>query len=255
MRPRRPERTSEPLARGHRVSFVAGVAIAASTLLTVEPGTDVALFAGLLFIGDVRERSGLTALVGWLVGGSLFGGALGYGLTVVVTGVPLATQGGVGLGIALGGGVGVVSNLLAADAGAADDAADTGESVTVDMDAEDAPSPRPADLFDGHPDPVLYVADQGHGPVVLAANDGFGATFDVPVDALSGTPLAEALLATEDAASSADVSTVLDAATAQNQADVVIDCQTPGGATPFRLRTVGGGADGYVLYSAPLNEQ
>lgn len=253
MNGRGPASSRDPLARAGAVTAVAFVAVAVGTLSAVEPSEGAALAASLLFLGDVRERSGLTTLVGWLVGGSLVGAALGYLLTTVVPGVPLATQGGVGLGIALGGGVGVVSNLLAADARAGDDATETAEAMTVDMEADDAPSPRPADLFEGHPAPILYVADQGHGPVVLAANDAFGATFDVPVDALSGTPLEDVLMTTEDAADSSEQATVVEMALSGEQADVVIDCQTPGGATPFRLRTVGGGADGYVVYSSPAS--
>ncbi len=62
----------------------------------------------------------------------------------------------------------------------------TDETMTVSADAKHTPEPQPVDLFDGHPDPVLYFADEGHGPVVRAANESFGATFDVPSDRLAG---------------------------------------------------------------------
>ena len=41
---------------------------------------------------------------------------------------------------------------------------------------------------------MLYFVDEGHGPVVRAANEAFGTTFDVPSDRLDGTALSEALL-------------------------------------------------------------
>lgn len=210
-------------------------------------GGELATAAALLFLGDVRRRSGLTPLVGWLLGGSLLGAALGYVATVWFTGFPLATEGGVGLGIALGGGLGVVSNLVAADARDGD--VEAVESMTVDMDADDSPSPRPADLFDGHPDPILYVADEGHGPVVRAANDAFTEAFGVPADAINGTPLDEALMATDDATGSSAVSDIVDAAAAGERFDTVLACQTRDGETRFRIRTAGRGADGYVIYT------
>jgi flavin-dependent dehydrogenase len=150
-----------------------------------------------------------------------------------------------GLAVALGGGVGVVSNLLAAEAQGEDD--DQTESMTVDMETDDSPSPRPADLFDDHPDPVLYVADRGHGPVVLAANGAFAETFDVPADAISETPLDESILADEE--NDPAVETVVDAVASGDAADETLSCRTPSGPVRFRLRTAGGGADGYVIYT------
>ena len=213
--------------------------------ITTTTGDGLAMAASLLFLGDVRERRGLTWLVGWLVGGSLLGAGIGYAAALLIAGFPLATQGAVGLGIALGGGVGVVSNLLAAEAQGEDD--DQTESMTVDMETDDSPSPRPADLFDDHPDPVLYVADRGHGPVVLAANGAFAETFDVPADAISETPLDESILADEE--NDPAVETVVDAVASGDAADETLSCRTPSGPVRFRLRTAGGGADGYVIYT------
>lgn len=242
--------------RGYRqVPWVRSLAVAglvgaaASVLFVAETGDQAAVAATLLFLGDVRQRSGLTALVGWLVGGSLLGAAIGYVATVMIAGVPLAAEGGVGLGIALGGGLGVVSNLMAADARDSSGGTETAESVTVDMESDDSPSPRPADLFDGHPDPILYVADQGHGPVVLAANDAFTETFDVPGDAMSGTPLDEALMVADDAADSAAITDIVDGIAADERTGTTVACQTPGGERRFRLRTAGRGTDGYVIYT------
>ena len=234
------------LARSVAVVGVVGAAVGA--LFAVETGDQFAA-ATLLLLGDVRERDGLATLVAWLLGGSLLGAALGYVATAWVAGFPLATQGGVGLGIALGGGVGAVSNLLAADARGPDDERETGEEMTVDMEADDSPSPRPADLFEDHPDPVLYVADRGHRPVVLAANDAFGDAFDVPTAAVSETPLEETLMTTDDAAGSTAVTELVDAVGSGERVDVALECQTPDGTTRFRLRTAGGGADGYVIYT------
>lgn len=238
---------------GASVAVAGVVGAAASALFAAETGNQLAVAATLLLVGDVRRRSGLTSLVGWLLGGSLLGAALGYAATGFA-GVPLATDAGIGLGIALGGGVGAVSNLLAEDARDDGDGAETAESMTVDMEADDSASPQPADLFDGHPDPVLYVADQGHGPVVLAANDAFTETFDVPGDAMSGTPLDEALMVTDDAADSNAVTHIVDAIEAGERADTDLTCQTPGEPTRFRLRTAGRGADGYVVYT-PLDRK
>lgn len=249
MRQRGPDSANERVPRPRSLAVAGLIGAAGTALLAHETGDQLAMAAALLFLGDVRRRSGLTTLVGWLLGGSLLGAALGYAATVWLGGFPLAPEGGVGLGIALGGGLGVVSNLLAADARDPDGATEGAESVTVDMDADDSPSPRPADLFGGHPDPVLYVADQGHGPIVLAANDAFAGVFDVPAEALSGTPLEEALMATDDAADPDAVTDIVDAVDADESVDTVLSCQTPGEATRFRLRTAGRGADGYVIYT------
>jgi hypothetical protein len=175
----------------------------------------------VLFVGDVRQRSGLTSLVGWLLAGSLLGAALGYAATAWLASVPLTRTVAVGLGIALGGGVGAVASLLADDASDDGGSAAAGEAMTVDMETDDAPPPKPADLFDDHPDPVLYVAAQGHGPVVLAANAAFPRTFDVPETAMSGTPLAEAITTTDGDEESVEPGPILDAIESDEQVDTV----------------------------------
>jgi len=232
-----------PWGRLLAVAWVTGAV--GSSLVATSTGDGVAMAASLLFLGDVREQRGIAWLVGWLVGGSLLGAGLGYAAALLITGFPLATQGAVGLGIALGGGVGVVSNLLAAEAQGED--VDETESMTVDMETDDSPSPRPADLFDDHPDPVLYVADRGHGPVVLAANDAFAVTFDVPADAISETPLDESLMADDEGDQA--VEAVVAAVASGDPVDETLACRTPSGPVRFRIRTAGGGADGYVIYS------
>ncbi len=220
--------------------------VGVTTLTATGDGSTLA--ATLFLAGSAGGRSGFTRLVGWLVGGSLLGAGVGYAAVTAVAGLPLGTVGGVGLGIALGGGLGVVSNLLATDAGDAGTDGDGTESMTVDMESDDSPSPRPADLFSDHPDPTLYVADRGAGPVVLAANDAFAERFDVPADALVETPLDEALLA-GGTSEADDREAVVDAFAGDGPAAGRVTAETPDGERTFRLRTVGGGADGYVLYT------
>ena len=168
-----------------------GALVCLVLLATGETGTSGAAVATLLAVSGTQRLRGVGGLLTGIVVGALSGAVIGY-VAVAVVGIPLTITGGVGLGVALGGGLGVVTNYLA-----------TGEEESVDetMTVEREPShagPTPADLFDDHPDPVLYVADEGHGPVVRAANDAYGETFDVPVDAVIGAPLAEAVLAGED---------------------------------------------------------
>lgn len=224
-----------------RAATVAGACALFALAVALDGDGGTAARAALLAVGGGRARSGVATLVGWLVGGALLGAAGGYAAVALVA-LPLSTQGAVGLGIALGGGLGAVSNLLAAD----DDVELDGErdAVTVEMEAdESAPSPRPADLFDGHPDPVLYVADEGHGPVVMAANRAYAETFDVAAATITGTPLDEALFV------EGDPSPVAGAVAAGETVDEVFACQTPDGERSFRLRTVGGDGDGYVVYT------
>ncbi|EMA20255.1 hypothetical protein C442_12131 [Haloarcula amylolytica JCM 13557] len=148
----------------------------------------------------------------------------------------LSEQVTVGLGLALGGGLGGVSYLLVTDSpGEATD-----ETMTVSADVERTPEPQPVDLFDGHPDPVLYFADEGHGPVVRAANEAFGTTFDVPSDRLDGTALSEALLvAGIDEVDAETVSTT--------DLDVVALSTALDEPRQFRLRTAGVPSTGYLL--------
>lgn len=150
----------------------------------------------------------------------------------------LSEQLTVGLGLALGGGLGGVSYLLATDSpGESSD-----ETMTVSSDTDRAPDPQPIDLFDGHPDPVLYFADEGHGPVVRAANDAFGAAFDVPTDRLNGTALSEALLVA--GIDEVDAETV-----SSTELDVVALSTAQDPPTRFRLRTAGVPAAGYLLFT------
>jgi hypothetical protein len=138
----------------------------------------------------------------------------------------------------MGGGLGGVANLLRGG----ETATGSDETMTVDVEGESTPTPQPADLFDDHPDPILYYATEGHGPVVRAANESFGETFDVPPERLAGTPLSEALLVAGEDTVDADAVTA-------GGLDVIVRCEIADGSASFRLRTVGGEDSGYLLYT------
>jgi len=206
-----------------------------AALAATEPGHG-ALTATVLAATGTRRLRGLGGLLTGLVVGATVGGAVGYAAVSLFT-APLSLLGAVGLGIALGGGVGVVTNYLATgDEGTVD------ETVTVEREPREA-TPTPADLFDDHPDPVLYVADEGHGPVVRAANDAYGTQFDVPVDAVLGVPLEEAVLAGDDTAG------VVETIAAGDRLDTVVRCPTVDGERSYRLRTAGTDDDSYLVYT------
>jgi hypothetical protein len=178
----------------------------------------------------------LLTVVGWIaIGAVSLATVLAVLDTVLV--LPFSRDVAIGLGLALGGGIGGVARLFRASE--TTDAPD--QTMTVDVDSE-VTTPEPADLFDGHPDPVLYYAAEGHGPVVRAANDAFGETFDVPVERIEGTPLSEALLVTGD-------ETVDDDAVTAGGLDRLVDCETTAGTGRFRLRTIVNGETGYLLYT------
>lgn len=217
-------------------------ALCVSVLLVLAsgPGAGDTALAALLAVGGTRRFHGVGGLVTGLVAGAVIGAAIGYA-AVAVLAVPLSSLGTVSLGIALGGGVGVVTNYLATG-----DEESVDETMTVEQETERV-SPTPADLFDGHPDPILYVADEGHGAVVRAANAAYASTFDVPADAVIGAPLADAVMA------SSETETVVDAVERGDGVDDVVTCSTPDGDTAFRLRTAGAADDGYLLYT-PVND-
>ena len=125
--------------------------------------------------GESPQPGSLLTVVGWIAVGAV---SLATVLAVLdtVVALPFSREVAVGLGLALGGGIGGAARLFRP--------ATRAESPdrTITVDATETPKPEPADLFDGHPDPVLYYVAKGHGPVVRAANDAFGETFDVPTD-------------------------------------------------------------------------
>jgi hypothetical protein len=183
-----------------------------------------------------RHRLGsLAAVVGWIGVGAVVLATVALAVQSVFS-LGLSEQVTVGLGLALGGGLGGVSYILVTDS----PGETTDETMTVSPDVEQTSEPQPVDLFDGHPDPVLYFADEGHGPVVRAANEAFGTTFDVPSDRLDGTALSEALLvAGIDEVDAETVSTT--------DIDVVALSTALDEPRQFRLRTAGVPSTGYLL--------
>jgi hypothetical protein len=179
----------------------------------------------------------LLTVVGWIAVGA--GALAGIMLAIdsVVT-LPLSRRAAIGLGLALGGGIGGVARLFRTGGGTVP----TDETMTVGVEPDGTADPKPMDLFDGHPDPVLYYTTEGHGPVVRAANASFGETFDVPVDRLEGTPLSEALLV-------AGEETVDAGAVTAGGLDRIVGCETTVGTERFRLRTIQNDRTGYLLYT------
>lgn len=208
------------------------------------PGRPAALsLAGTLLVAGVADEGlGLRDHVMWILGAAVAGGAAGWGGATLAA--PQVRTIALGFGIAVGGGFGAVARSLAA-------AETTAQSESVTVDATEAktetPEPRPVDLFEDHPDPVLYVEDAGEGPVVRAANAAFEETFGVGTEAVENAALADALMATDR------VADVVDAVADAGPFDAIVTCETAGDPRPFRLRTValGGGAAtrGYVLYT------
>lgn len=219
----------------HRVAGWLLVAIVA-TLLGAAGDTDSLAVATLLAATGTQRFRGVTGLLTGIVVGALLGAGIGYA-AVAVGGLALSTLGAVSLGVALGGGIGVVTNYVATG-----DEGETDETVTVERDTEPA-SPTPADLFDDHPDPVLFVVDEGHGPVVRAANAAYADTFDVPTDAVLGAGLEDAVLAGEQ------TDDVVAAVADGESLDTVVTCETADGERSFRLRTAGTGPSGYLVYT------
>jgi len=227
--------------RGQRL-VVSAVALVCVGLAATGVFTQDIAVATLLVAAGTRRLRGVGGLLVGIVVGALSGAAIGY-VAVAFLGVPLATSGAVGLGTALGGGIGVVTNYAATGDGEPVD-----ETMTVEREPR-RPTPTPADLFDDHPDPVLYVVDDGHGPVVRAANPAYAETFDVPADAVADAPLAEAVLA------GGDTDEIVAAVADGSGLDTVVTCEAADGARPFRVRTVGSGDDGYLVYTPRASDQ
>lgn len=187
--------------------------------------------------GGGHRLGSLAAIVGWIGVGAVVAATVALVVQSAFS-LGLSEQVTVGLGLALGGGLGGVSYLLATESPG--DLSD--ETMTVSADTDRTPEPQPVDLFDGHPDPVLYYADEGHGPVVRAANEAFGTAFDVPSDRLDGTALSEALLVA--GIDEVDAETV-----ASTDLDVVALSTAPDEPRRFRLRTAGIPTAGYLLFT------
>ena len=208
------------------------------------------LAAGVLLLATTADDGpGLRSQVLWILGAAVVGGALGYGIATVAA--PAATTIALGFGIAVGGGLGAVVRLLAVG-----DTEPAGtDTVTVSSGSGDTgrPDPQPVDLFDENPDPILYVDDSGDGPVVRAANAAFEETFGVGSEAVGNAALADAVMLTDR------TDDIVAAAREATSFDAVVDCETPTGERPFRVRTAavarGSATRGYVLYTPVEKEQ
>lgn len=220
----------------------------ASILVGVASGTDAAspevAGAAVLLVGGDRYRT-LGGLVGSIATGALVGGALAWLATTVTGVVSVPSTLATGLGLAVGGGLGSVVWLI----GLGDEVEDGTETVTVDMEGDEAagPAPEPVDLFEASPDPICFYSEAPEGPVVRAVNPAFTAVFGVSSDALDGVPLREGVLVAERA------DDVVAAAREGRVFDEVVACETDDGRQPMRVRiaaTGRGRTDGYVLYTA-----
>lgn len=184
---------------------------------------------GSLAVIAVSGTGGVVSVAVWIAAGAGVFAALGWAVATVA-GFPPRLP--VGIGIALGGGIGAGTRYIAAA-----EEAEEGESVTVEMDRAD--DPEPADLFEASPDPILYYAPAEAGPVVRAVNPAFEATFGVETATLAGTPLAEGLMTGGDAA----------AAVAAGESADAVACSTDAGEKRFDLRVAPVGEErGYVVY-------
>lgn len=198
-------------------------------------GHDVLPALGLVAVTSNGVR-GIRGLLGSIVVGASVGAVIGY-VAITVVNLPVTLAGAVSIGVAFGGGLGVVANyLVAGEPGSAD------ETMTVERNPEHS-GPTPSDLFDDHPDPILYLVDAGHGPVVRAANAAYESTFEVPSDAVVDAPLGEAVLAGEQ------TDAVVETIERDDALDTVVSCRTTSGDRRFRLRTVGTRENGYLLYT------
>lgn len=179
----------------------------------------------------VPATGGVVSVAVWIAAGAGVFAALGWAVATVA-GFPPRLP--VGIGIALGGGIGAGTRYIAAA-----EEAEEGESVTVEMDRADDPEPEPADLFEASPDPILYYDAAEAGPVVRAVNPAFEGTFGVDTAALAGTPLAEGLMADGEVA----------AAVAAGESADAVACNTDAGEKRFDLRVAPvGETRGYVVY-------
>jgi len=234
--------------RDRRVHRVWTLPLAVASLVTVlalaPTWPDAApLGATLLFVGGDRYRS-TTGLLGAIAAGALGLGAVAWLVAtqtaIVAAGPTLVT----GLGLAVGGGLGSLVWLL----GLGERGAQEADTVTVEMDGDDAsePDPEPVDLFEANPDPICFYAEAPDGPVVRAVNPAFERVFGVSSAALDGEPLADGALVVDDGAA------LVEAARAGRSFDEVCTCETADGERAMRVRiaaTGRGRSDGYVLYS------
>ncbi len=169
----------------------------------------------------------------WLAAGAGVGTLAGWAVAATTA---VTTPVGLGVGFALGGGVGGALPLTVLG----QTEPGSPESMTVETTSQEGP--RPADLFEVHPDPLLYYADEGASPVVRAANDAFAETFGVAAGTLVDTPL-------DEVPGAASTPELVEAAAAGEAFDAEIDIA----AGRFRARVAAvaeeAGTTGYVVFT------
>lgn len=224
-----------------RAALVSLAAVVTTTAVVFSGGETAGAAAVALPVIMVTPMDrGLFGILLWIVAGAVVLGAVGWAIvTVLAPHLPPVV--GLGIGIALGGGFGAVVRLLALE-----DPVDTTETVSVDAASDESVSgPEPADLFEAHPDPILYYDTADDNPVVRAANPAFVDSFDVSASMVEGTPLGDALMFR-------DTDALVTAIRENERYDAVHTCDTVEGEVSFRVRTAttADATAGYVLYTA-----
>lgn len=233
-----------------RVTVRLGVGLAGLVLAVAVAGSESTAAAAPVLVVGLAGRHNLYSLLGWIGGGAGVVGVAFWGLGKVVS-LPLPPELLLGFGLAVGGGLGGVIRLLAVG----EQRAETDETVTFERGGaeggESSSEPRPADLFEESPDPILYFDDSGDGPVVRAVNPAFEETFGVTVTAVADAALADASMATDR------VDDLVAAAAAGEPFRATVPCETADGSRPFRITTATrsdeAGTRGYLLYT-PVEE-
>lgn len=242
MRPGSPTATGPP-----QWTVVGGFAV---LLAGVALGHEDLTAASLLLAATDGETTGsdrtTTRILAWIAVGAAAGGALAW-LVAGAVDLPIGTDAVLGLGVALGGGFGTVGRLLTAE-----DVEPEPETVTVDADdvetgtdAAETALPTGDDLFETHPDPVLYFTETEGGVVVRAVNPAFEETFGISTATAGDTPLSDALMTADRRAELADRA-------AREPTDRTVTCETVDGDARFRLRSVhlaGDHVHGYLLFT------
>ena len=224
--------------------LLGGLAVLA-TVAVAATGPAAALAAPVLLVGLAGNRD-TYALVGWIVGGAAVLGGV-FWVLGTVTAIAVSPELLLAAGIAVGGGLGGVVRLL----GGEDTPEDPDETVTFTRSAASesgsTPDPRPADLFEESPDPILYFDDSGEGPVVRAVNPAFESVFGVTSAAVEEAALADAHMLTDRGEA------IVRAAGTGADFRATLDCETAEGEVPcsVRLATVRDdvGVRGYVIYT------
>lgn len=244
--PREAEGRPDPRTVLWGLAVLGILAVATSGPAGAGSGSSVGAVAAPLLVGALAGRRGAFVLVGWIVGGSAVLGGAFWGLGQVVSlGVPPELL--LAAGVAVGGGLGGVVRLL----GGEEDSEVPDETVTFtrgsSSESGGTPDPRPADLFETSPDPLLYFDNSGDGPVVRAVNPAFESVFGVTSTAVEDAALGDANMVTDRS------DAIVRAASTGADFRATVDCETADGedTCAVRLATVTDdvGVRGYVIYT------